>query len=85
MTVCGVSEDGSVIETPNVSKAVEAYEKFSKKRNEDYKLLAATRSDKKKNNEDTKEKGIMEILQEAETAEGFYDVEERPDFIEGVD
>ena len=85
MTVCGVSEDGSVIETPNVSKAVEASQKFSKKRNEDYKLLAATRSDKKKNNEDTKEKGIMEILQEAETAEGFYDVEERPDFIEGVD
>lgn len=84
MTVAGVDADGKVVESPNISKAAEAYEKFSKKRNDDYRLLMATRQDKKKDQVQEKERSLMDYIQEAEAA-NLYDIEQRPEYIEGVD
>jgi hypothetical protein len=76
--VAGMTERGEEIKQPAVSKAWEAYEKMSKKRNEDYQLMMATRKDKKDNGEG-KEKTVTEIIAEAIGEEGFMDVEERPE------
>ena len=85
MTVVGLDESGAPIESPNVSKAVEAYEKFSKKRNDNYSLLMATRKDKKKDGNDNKEMSIIDIMNTASEDEDFYNIDKRPDHIEGVD
>lgn len=75
----GMSEDGDPIFQPQVSKAVEAYERFSKKRNADYNLLMATRKDKKQDKEEEKRDDIFSIIEQAQQAEGFFDVDKRPD------
>lgn len=77
--VVGMSEAGEAIYQPQVSKAVEAYERFSKKRNADYDLLMATRKSKK--GEDVKEnqQDIFSIIEQAQKTDGFYDIEQRPE------
>ena len=85
MTV-GVSEDGTPVETPSVSKSVEAYEKFSKIRNKNYELMLASRKDKLKNKEDSEDqKSIFDIIEEAEQDPDYYKIDQRPEYIEGVD
>ena len=84
MVVTGIAEDGTPIESPDVSKSVQAYERFSKKRNDDYNLLMATRKDKKKDTTE-KEKSIMDIMAEATKAAGFFTIDQRPEHIAGVD
>lgn len=79
MMVVSVSEDGEPVYQPQVSKTVEAYERFSKKRNADYNLLMATRKDKKKDVEEEKQADIYSIIEEAQNTEGFFDMDERPD------
>ena len=85
MTVAGVAEDGTPIQSPDVSKAVQAYERFSKKRNEDYSLLMATRRDKKKNLIDNNEPSIIDIMDRATSDESFFEVEKKPKHIRGYD
>lgn len=75
--VAGIAESGDEIRQPAVSKAWEAYEKISKRRNDAYQLMMATRRDKKDTG-GNKEKTITDIIQEAAAEEGFLEVEERP-------
>ena len=77
--VAGISENGDEIKQPCVSKAWEAYEKISKKRDNAFQLMMATRRDKKETGE--KEKSVTEILAEAVSQEGFMDVESRPEHL----
>lgn len=85
MTV-GVTEDGKAVETPQVSKSVEAYEKFSRIRNKNYELMLANRRDKlKRKDESQQEKSIFDIIEEAEQDENYYKIDQRPEHIEGVD
>ncbi len=81
--VAGVSESGEVYYRPEVSKFWEAYEKVSKKRDQAYQLMMATRRDKK-GTRDESDKSITEIIAEAVIDGSFNDVEERPEeFKEG--
>ena len=59
--VVNVTENGDEIKQPTVSKAWEAYEKISKKRNDTYQLLMMTRKDKSKNGTDTTE-NISDVI-----------------------
>lgn len=59
--VIGVTEQGEEVRQPAVSKAWEAYEKISKKRNDTYQLLMMTRKDKSKNGEDTSQ-NLTDVL-----------------------
>lgn len=76
--VAGVSDSGEVYYRPEVSKFWEAYEKVSKKRDQSYQLMMATRRDKKGSNEN-QDKSITEIIAEAVIDGSFTDVEERPE------
>ena len=81
--VAGVDEDGNVLMRPEVSKAVEAYDKFTKKRNEIYQLMVATRKDRKV---DTSEDlGIHTIIAQAIDADenGGFVIDERPEQFKG--
>lgn len=60
--VAGVSERGAEYTQPQVSKYWEAYERISKKRNNDLQLMMATRRDKKDDDAGAKAKNISEIL-----------------------
>lgn len=61
----GVDSEGNEIRQPNVSKAWEAYEKISKKRDATYQLLMMTRKDKKnKNNEDQAAQDVSSVLKD---------------------
>ncbi len=75
--VAGIAENGEAFYRPEVSKYWEAYEKTSKKRNEAYNLMNATRKDKKNTGE--KEKSITEVISEAFLNGDFVEVEERPE------
>lgn len=83
--VVGVSDGGDPIEQPQVSKTVEAYERFSKKRNEDYNLLLATRKDKKKDKGEDQKDDVFEMMEKATSSPGFYDIDKRPDNIQDAD
>lgn len=73
--VAGISESGEEFYRPEVSKYFEAYDKASRRRNELYQLMMATRRDRK--NDVSQEKSINDILQDAMELDGFV-VEERP-------
>lgn len=85
MMVAGVTEDGEPIESPQVAKSVEAYERYSKIRERDYGLLLATRKDKLKKGEDNHEKNIFDVIAEAEQMGDLYDIDQRPSHIDGID
>ena len=76
----GVSESGEPIMQPAVSKAWDAYDRMSKKRNEAYSYMMATRKDKKDTGGD-KEKTTNDYIAEAVTDEKFNEVEERPEHL----
>lgn len=76
--VAGISDNGDEIRQPSVSKAWDAYERMSKKRNDDYQLMMATRRDRKDSGTD-KEKSITEYIAETVSSSDFLEVEQRPD------
>lgn len=80
--VCaGIDGDGNVIMRPEVSKSVEAYEKFTKKRNEIFQLMMATRKDNKKDTVETV--SIHDIINQAidaESGDGFI-IDKRPEHL----
>ncbi len=77
--VAGVDTQGNVLMRPELSKSVEAYEKFTKKRNEMYQLMLATRKDKKVEvNEEVGIHTILETMMNVENNGGFI-IEETPD------
>ena len=82
MVAVGVTEDGAPVEQPQVSKSVEAYETFSKKRNADFNLLMATRKDKKKDDKEEDRADIFSIIEKAQQMPDFYTVEQKPDNID---
>lgn len=79
--VAGIDESGNVLMRPEVSKAVDAYEKFTKKRNELYQLMQATRKDKKVDT--TEDIGLQTIIANAIDAEqnGGFVIDERPEHL----
>ena len=81
MMVTGVSEDGDPITTPNVSKYVDAYERFSRKRDRDYELLLATRKSVQKEKQDNKEIDVLSLIEQAQQEPGFYDIEQKPEHL----
>lgn len=85
MMTVGVSENGDEIRQPQVSKVLEAYERFSKKRNADLNMMMATRKDNKRDDTLNNQESYMDIIDEAEQDPEFYNIEQRPDYIEGVD
>lgn len=75
--VAGISENGDPIVRPEVSKFWEAYERASRKRNDAYSLMMATRKDRK--GMDVATGSITEIIAEAVISEDFLKIEERPE------
>lgn len=74
--VAGVSEGGDEIFRPEVSKYWEAYERASRKRNEAYSLMKATRKDKK--DDGGEKESLTKIISAAVTDKNFLTIEERP-------
>lgn len=72
--VAGISEDGQEFYRPEISKAWELYERTSKKRNEAYNLMMATRKDRRADSND--DKSLTEKLREALNQE--VKVDQRP-------
>ena len=70
--VAGIAENGQEYYRPEISKAWELYERATKKRNEAYQLMMATRKDKKKDGDN--EENIFETLKNS--IEADYEVEE---------
>ena len=58
----GVDQEGNEIDQPAVSKAWEAYEKISKKRDQTYQLLMLTRKDNKNKDNDIEGQNVSNIL-----------------------
>ena len=58
----GCDKDGNEIFQPNVSKAWEAMERVSKKRNADYQLMLMTRKDRKKDGEEDENNALDNLL-----------------------
>ena len=83
--VIGMSDNGEAIYQPQVSKAVEAYERFSKKRNADYDLLMATRKNKKGKEDEAGQQDIFSIVEQGQKMDGFYESEKRPEDAEYKD
>lgn len=73
--IIGQSDDGTPILSPNVSRYVDAYEKFSRKRDRDYELLLATRKSNQKDKPVAKASDIFELIEKAQSMPGFYDIE----------
>lgn len=84
--IIGLSESGEPIMQPAVSKAFEAYDKISRRRNELLQLMNATRKDQSKiPKEETPVESIQEILVQAVSDPDFDKVDERPSDIEETD
>lgn len=60
----GVDQEGNEVRQPAVSKAWEAYEKISKKRDQTYQLLMMTRKDKSKKDQDSEAESVSSVLQD---------------------
>lgn len=60
----GIDQEGNEIRQPAVSKAWEAYEKVSKKRDQTYQLLMMTRKDKKGTDKDSDTKSLTDTLRD---------------------
>jgi len=58
----GVDQEGNEIRQPSVSKAWEAYEKISKKRDQTYQLLMMTRKDRRKDGHDDDALSVSDAL-----------------------
>lgn len=81
--LAGISDSGDEIMQPAVSKAWEAFQSISKRRNDNMQLMMATRRDRKS---DDKEKNVQQdILAEVISDPDFDLVEQRPDHIEETD
>lgn len=61
----GVDHGGNEVRQPSVSKAWEAYEKISKKRDQTYQLLMMTRKDKSNKEKNAETADVTKILQDA--------------------
>lgn len=61
----GVDSEGNEVRQPAVSKAWEAYEKVSKKRDQTYQLLMLTRKDKRSKDNDDDVQSVRDELQNA--------------------
>lgn len=61
----GVDQEGNEIDQPAVSKAWEAYEKISNKRDKVYKTLMLTRESQKNSDENSDAKSLTDSLREA--------------------
>ena len=78
--LAGISDSGEEIMQPAVSKAWEAFQAISKRRNDNMQLMMATRRDHK-NDPDTEQKQT-DILAEVISDPDFDKVETKPDIIE---
>ncbi len=58
----GVDQEGNEVRQPAVSKAWEAYEKISKKRDQTYQLLMMTRRDRKSKDDDRDGENVSDVL-----------------------
>lgn len=58
----GCDKEGNEVVQPNVSKAWEALERISKKRNTDYQLMLMTRKDRKKDGEEDEANALDALL-----------------------
>ena len=58
----GVDQEGNEVRQPAVSKAWEAYEKISKKRDQTYQLLMMTRKDRKSKDDDRDGENVSDVL-----------------------
>ena len=67
----GVDQDGNEVRQPAVSKAWEAYEKVSKKRDATYQLLMLTRKDKKNANKDDDAQSLTDTLRDVIDSSGI--------------
>ena len=77
--LAGISDSGEEIMQPAVSKAWEAFQAISKRRNENMQLMMATRRDRK--NMDNEKDVQKDILAEVISDPDFDKVEQRPDNI----
>jgi hypothetical protein len=80
--ISGITEQGEEYTHPEVSKYLEAYDRVTKKRNEYYQLMMATRKDNKKDTGD--EESISKLLASLQTGQGFI-IEEAPSNIVEID
>ena len=58
----GIDQEGNEVRQPAVSKAWEAYEKISKKRDQVYHMLMLTRSDHKNDGQDSDAQSVSDVL-----------------------
>lgn len=72
----GIDQDGNEIKQPGVSKAWEAYEKISKKRNDAYQLLMLTRKDKKSKGADDGGESISQAFQDIINEGSLYNIDD---------
>lgn len=81
--LAGISDSGEEIMQPAVSKAWEAFQAISKRRNDNMQLMMATRKDRK-NDKDDRDKQ-KDILAEVISDPDFDKVEQRPKDIKDTD
>ena len=67
----GIDQDGNEVRQPAVSKAWEAYEKVSKKRDATYQLLMLTRKDKKNSGTDDDAQSLTDTLRDVIDGSGI--------------
>lgn len=76
--VTGVSEQGDVFTHPEVSKTWEAYERVSKKRDNIYDMMLATRKSVKSNKDVDTSNSITQVLSQVMSADDFV-IDVRPE------